>query len=379
MARIDLIDVSKTLTESRGAGPRTGAPDSFPSGSGRRAFSIQHLNLRIPDGQTLVVLGPSGCGKTTLLRIIAGLIAPDSGEVRYDDVDMQDVHPGHRRIGMVFQNYALYPHLSSRTNILSYFMFRKKTPELDAMAAARYQRTAELMGVELAHLLDRKPPTLSGGEKQRVALGRCITRDPALFLLDEPFSNLDQGLREKYRVNLKILLKQFGITAVYVTHDHQEAMILGDRLAIMDEGRIEQVGTYEEIYERPRNVFVAGFLNRHIGTPPINLIDARYVPGGEQLGNARVGVRPEDLAVSREERVDAMSGVITGQVHLPLINVSVLGIHVGEHEVHAQAPGDARLSVGDRVWLQPRRYHVFDRESGTRLATHPETPRGPAR
>jgi multiple sugar transport system ATP-binding protein len=377
MARIDLIDVSKTLTEGGGAGPLTGAPNSIALRSGRQAFSIRHLTLRIPDGQTLVVLGPSGCGKTTLLRIIAGLIPPDSGEVRYDDVDMREVHPGHRRIGMVFQNYALYPHLSSRRNILSYFMFRKKTAELDAMAAARYQRTAELMGVELAHLLDRKPPTLSGGEKQRVALGRCITRDPALFLLDEPFSNLDQGLREKYRVNLKILLKQFGITAVYVTHDHQEALILGDRLAIMDEGRIEQVGTYEEIYERPRNVFVAGFLNRHIGTPPINLVDARQMPEGERLGNARVGVRPEDLVVSGEESVNALSGVISGQVYLPLINVSVLRIQVGEHEVHAQAPGDVRLSVGHRVWLQPRRYHVFDRESGTRLATHPETPRGP--
>jgi multiple sugar transport system ATP-binding protein len=377
MARIDLIDVSKTLGDRDKRWPRpplaAGEPDSALVRNGHRtsAFSIRHLNLRIPDGQTLVVLGPSGCGKTTLLRIIAGLIAPDSGEVRYDDVDMREVHPGHRRIGMVFQNYALYPHLSSRRNILSYFMFRKKTPELDAMAAARYQRTAELMGVELAHLLDRKPPTLSGGEKQRVALGRCITRDPALFLLDEPFSNLDQGLREKYRVNLKILLKQFGITAVYVTHDHQEALILGDRLAIMDEGRIEQVGTYEEIYERPRNVFVAGFLNRHMGTPPINLIDAGDMPQAERLGNARVGVRPEDLVVSREEDLHAISGVISGQLFLPLMNVTVLRIHVREHEVHAQAPGDARFSVGDRVWLQPRRYHVFDRESGTRLTTHP--------
>src|SRR5262249_3790838 len=139
-------------------------------------------------------LGPSGCGKTTLLRIIAGLIAPDSGEVRYDDVDVTEVPPSQRRIGMVFQNYALYPHWSSKTNVLAYFRFRKKTPELDAMARAKYQRTSELLGVELAHLLDRKPPTLSGGEKQRVALGRCITRDPALFLLDEPFSNLDQAL-----------------------------------------------------------------------------------------------------------------------------------------------------------------------------------------
>jgi ABC-type sugar transport system ATPase subunit len=224
-------------------------------------FSIRNLRLRIPDGRTLVILGPSGCGKTTLLKIIAGLIPPDSGDVRYDGVDVKETAPGDRRIGMVFQNYALYPHLSSRRNVMSYFMFRKKTPEMDALARAKYQRTSELMGVELAHLLDRMPRTLSGGERQRVAVGRCITRDPALFLLDEPFSNLDQALREKYRASLKTLLRQFNITTVYVTHDHYEAMILADLLAIMNHGHIEQVGTYQEIYDRPRNAFVAGFLN----------------------------------------------------------------------------------------------------------------------
>ena len=137
---------------------------------------------------------------------------------------------------MVFQNYALYPHFSSRRNVLAYFFFRKKTPELDAMAKAKYQKTSELMGVELEYLLDRRPTTLSGGEKQRVALGRCITRDAELFLVDEPFANLDQALREKYRVNLKVLLRQFSITTVYVTHDHNEALILADLLAIMDRG-----------------------------------------------------------------------------------------------------------------------------------------------
>src|SRR5712692_9172780 len=215
----------------------------------------------------MVVLGPSGCGKTTLLKIIAGLIPLDSGEVRYDGVDVKDVPPGGRRIGMVLQNYALYPHFSSRTNVLSYFLFRKKTPELNALAKAKYQRTSELMRVELAYLLDRKPTTLSGGEKQRVALGRCITRDAALFLVDEPFANLDQALREKYRVNLKVLLKQFNITTVYVTHDHYEALILADLLAIMNHGRIEQVGTYQELYDHPRNAFVAGFLSVHMGSP----------------------------------------------------------------------------------------------------------------
>jgi multiple sugar transport system ATP-binding protein len=376
MARIDLIDVCKTLKERDRAafgvmGTATIA-DRVPAPGRGSAFSIRNLKLRIPDGKTLVILGPSGCGKTTLLRIIAGLIPPDSGEVRYDDVDVKDVPPGERRIGMVFQNYALYPHLTSKRNVLSYFMFRKKTPELDAMARAKYERTSELMGVELPYLLDRKPTTLSGGEKQRVALGRCITRDPALFLLDEPFSNLDQALREKYRVNLKMLLKQFDITAVYVTHDHYEALILADLLAIMDRGRIEQVGTYQEVYDRPRNVFVAGFLNRHVGTPPINLIDARCMPHGEQLGNVRVGVRPEDVEVSREGRAGSIGGVIRGTLDLPMNNGTILSIQAGEQEVHAQIASDQSLRSGDQVQLTFKRYHVFDKESGERLRSHPE-------
>src|ERR1700675_3514074 len=307
MARIDLINVGKTLRERGRAAPGESIvpvtrPDAGSAAGGARpgsAFSIQDLSLRIPDGKTLVFLGPSGCGKDPPLRIIAGLIPPDSGEVRYDDVDVRDVRPGDRRIGMVFQQYALYPHLSARSNVLSYFMFRKKTPELDAMAKAKYQRTSELMGVELAYLLDRKPRTLSGGEKQRVALGRCITKDPALFLLDEPFSNLAQALREKYRVNLKILLRQFNITTVYVTHDHYEALILADLLAIMNRGHIEQVGTYQDLYEQPKNMFVASFLNRHIGALPISLIEAKHMPQGDRLGDVPGRVRRGELRVLR--------------------------------------------------------------------------------
>jgi multiple sugar transport system ATP-binding protein len=367
VARIDLVDVCKTLTERDRATP--GALGGAARGS---SFSIRNLTLRIPDGKTLVILGPSGCGKTTLLRIIAGLIAPDSGDVRYDDVDVKDVSPADRRIGMVFQSYALYPHLTSKKNILAYFMFRKRTPELDAMARAKYERTSELMGVELEYLLDRKPTTLSGGEKQRVAVGRCITRDPALFLLDEPFSNLDQALREKYRVNLKMLLKQFGITTVYVTHDHYEALILADLLAIMDRGRIEQVGTYQEVYDRPCNVFVAGFLNRQVGTPPINLIDAGRVLQADRLGNVRVGVRPEDVEVSRETRPGCVAGIVSATMELPTESGTILSVRVGEHEVHARTAGAAGLRCGDRVGLTFRRYHVFDKESGERLRSCPE-------
>ncbi len=353
MARVDLCDVCKTLRE----------PASTAT------FSIEHLSLRIPHGRTMVVLGPSGCGKTTLLKLIAGLIAPDSGDVRYDDVDVKELLPGARRIGMVFQNYALYPHLTSRTNVLSYFLFRRKTPELDALKRAKLERTSELMGVELAHLLDRKPPTLSGGEKQRVALGRCITRDAELFLVDEPFANLDQTLREKYRVNLKSLLRQFAITTVYVTHDHHEALLLADLLAVMDRGRIEQVGTPREIYETPKNLFVAGFLNVHTGAPPIGLLDARGVPGAEAAGDAWVGVRPEDVEVEHPARADGPRGVVVDALPLALGAATVLTVRVGEHEVYARAPGDDAHRPGDEVRLALRRYHVFEKASGVRLRT----------
>src|SRR5262245_22271986 len=377
MARIDLVNVCKTLEQrervrSGSAGSPTGDVASALRGGGRTAFSIKNLNLTVHDGETLVVLGPSGCGKTTLLRLIAGLIPADSGTVRYDGIDVTDLPPGERRIGMVFQNYALYPHLVSRTNVLSYFLFKKKTPELSEMARAKYQRTSELMGVDLAHLLDRKPGTLSGGEKQRVALGRCITRDPAVFLLDEPFSNLDQALREKYRVNLKMLLRQFDVSTVYVTHDHVEALILADRLAIMNHGSIEQAGTYEEIYREPRNAFVAGFLNRHVGTPPISFIDAKHMPGRYRLADVQVGVRPEDLIVSKPDGDDGIPGTITGRLSLPMLNAAILSIQVAEQEVYAQTSADTDLAPGQPIRLGFKRFHVFDR-AGTRLGTYPDT------
>src|SRR5262249_22210153 len=180
------------------------------------------------------------------------------------------------------------------------------------------------MGVELSDLLERKPTTLSGGEKQRVALGRCITRDASIFLVDEPFANLDQALREKYRVNLKVLLRQFNITTVYVTHDHQEALILAHRLAVMNAGRIEQVGTPQEIYDVPKTLFVAGFLNLHPLTPPINVIDARSMPERLALGDATIGVRPEDVEICDEADVDRVAGAVTDTLSLPLTKSELL-------------------------------------------------------
>ena len=357
MARIDLIDVGKTLREPA------------RRGAGESSFRIEHLSLRVPNGQTMVVLGPSGCGKTTLLKIIAGLVPPDSGEVRYDDVDVRELSPGARRIGMVFQSYALYPHMTSRTNVLSYFLFRKKTPALNALAQAKYQRTSELMGVELEYLLDRKPTTLSGGEKQRVALGRCITRDAAIFLVDEPFANLDQALRERYRVNLKILLRQFNITTVYVTHDHHEALILADVMAVMDRGRIEQVGTPQAIYEAPKNVFVAGFLNLNVGTPPLSLIDAPLLPEHREAANTVVGVRPEDIEIVPLDDA-ALRGTVASALRLPVRDTMLLTIRAGAHEIHAQIPGGVSVRPGDSIGLRFKQYHLFDKDSGERLRSH---------
>jgi multiple sugar transport system ATP-binding protein len=270
---------------------------------------------------------------------------------------------------MVFQNYALYPHLTSRTNVLSYFLFRKKTRELGALARAKYQRTADLMGVELTDLLDRKPPTLSGGEKQRVALGRCITRDASIFLVDEPFANLDQALREKYRVNLKVLLRQFNITTVYVTHDHQEALILAHRLAVMNTGRIEQIGTPEEIYTEPANLFVAGFLNLHPLTPPINAVDGRSMPARLGLGDTTIGVRPEDVEICGEAGADRVAGVVSDTLSLPLAKSELVTVRVGDHDVQAPVPGEGTRRIGDRVWLTFTRFHVFDKASGQRRDT----------
>jgi multiple sugar transport system ATP-binding protein len=222
------------------------------------------------------------------------------------------------------------------------------------------------MGVELEHLLDRKPTTLSGGEKQRVALGRCITRDAAVFLVDEPFANLDQALREKYRVNLKALLRQFEITTVYVTHDHHEALILADLIAVMDRGRIEQVGTPQEIYDEPRNLFVAGFLNLDVGAPPLGLLDAERLPGSWPA-TVRIGVRPEDVELVGEGRDDAMPGVVTERLTLPGRHATLLTIRIGEDLIHARTSATPPPGPGDVVRVAFRRYHLFDKASGRRL------------
>jgi ABC-type sugar transport system ATPase subunit len=373
MARIDLVNVNITLRSRirllenttsrliRGFFWQSTEEKSEPTAG---TFSLKDINLTVPDGKTTVILGPSGCGKSTLLRVIAGLLPPDSGQVLYDGVDLTALPPQERGIGMVFQSYALYPNFSSKQNILSYFLFRKKTPELDQQAQEKYERTSQLMGVELEHLLGKMPNTLSGGERQRVALARCITRDPVLFLMDEPFSNLDAKLREKYRINLKKLLHHFKITTIHVTHDQHEAIILADEISIMDQGSIVQTGTYKHIYQNPKNIFVAEFLNLDYETRAINLCDGSVVSSAYR--GKTIGFRPEDAAITRRDK-GAIRGRIADVTPLPLKGKSVVTVESKGFDF--QLYSKETPPVGEDVDVLLRTMHLFDQKSGKRIAS----------
>jgi ABC-type sugar transport system ATPase subunit len=286
--------------------------------------------------------------------------------VLFDGVDVRDIRPADRGIGMVFQGYALYP-FSSKRNVLSYFMFRKQTPQLDAIRAEKYRRTCELLGVDIEYLADRDTRHLSGGEKQRVALGRCITRDPQLFLLDEPFSSLDAKLREKYRFGLRKLLQELEITTVYVTHDQQEALILADLLAIMNVGTIEQVGTPEQVYGMPNSMFVADFLNISVDTPAINFVDGASV-SSEWRGRT-LGIRPEDVELGASAAPPAWPVMVTSVRATPMNRSVVLTARLHGQDVYLRLPPDRAIEVGREIWLNVQRLHVFDSQSGRRIDT----------
>ena len=256
--------------------------------------AVEGLDLEINDGEFLTVVGPSGCGKTTTLRMVAGLEEPTSGKVYFDEVDVTELHAKNRPVAMVFQNYALYPHKTVMGNME--FGLRMSTDMPKEERQQRVTEMAEMMGIE--ELLDDKPDELSGGQKQRVALGRAIVREPEVFLFDEPLSNLDAKLRTEMRAEIQKLQKEFNVTAMYVTHDQEEAMTMGDRLAILNEGELQQVGKPTEVYENPVNKFVAGF----IGSPSMNFVDVSVNRGGEStlLQNEAAGftfeLSPEYLA-----------------------------------------------------------------------------------
>jgi len=346
---------------------------------GHSAEVIKGIDADVADGEFLVMLGPSGCGKSTLLRMVAGLESISHGEIAIGGRVVNAMEPKDRDIAMVFQNYALYPHMTVYNNIAYGLRIRGLSK---AAIDAKVQEAAALL--ELSPYLDRKPRALSGGQRQRVAMGRAIVREPAVFLFDEPLSNLDAKLRTQMRVEIKRLQARLGVTSLYVTHDQVEAMTLADRLMVMNAGRAEQVGTPMEVYHRPASVFVAGF----IGSPAMNFLSGRVdddgesvaLPGGERLvapaalahagRSVTVGIRPEHLALQAD------SGT-PGAVHVTAELVEALGADTLVHgrvgadggAILARLPGNATVRAGDRLaFAAPtEELHLFDPESGRRL------------
>jgi ABC-type sugar transport system ATPase subunit len=347
--------------------------------------ALDDVSLTVPNGQTFAVVGPSGCGKTTLLRVVAGLEPDFTGRVFFDDEDVTGLSPGDRYVGMVFQNYALYPHFRSRGNLSFFFRVHKAPIEEEE---ERIRVTSEMMGIGFKKLLRHKPGTLSGGERQRVAIARAIVRKPRLFLFDEPLSNLDAKLRVQTRVEIKRLLHQFQITALYVTHDQVEAAALGDQMAIMRQGRIEQVGPYLEILRDPVNAFVAGFL----GHPPMNMLTGGMVADGAlRLGEFTVplpdavkaevragqgltlGVRPES-AIFISGGQPLPEGIhLCGKVEVVEPDfgrrMQIVYVRTGTLSYAASGPLDVPFDIGTEaaVVFPTQQLYFFDGESGRRL------------
>jgi multiple sugar transport system ATP-binding protein len=332
---------------------------------------VKGVDLTVHKGEFLVMVGPSGCGKTTLLRLIAGLEQADSGDIRLAGRVVNDVPPRDREVGMVFQSYALYPHMTVRENI-AFGLNLRGMPAADV--ASRVSETAKML--ELTHLLDRKPKAMSGGQRQRVAMGRVIARRPRLFLFDEPLSNLDTALRVQMRGELARLHRQLGVTMMYVTHDQVEAMTLATRVALFDGGVLQQLGPPLELYNRPANKFVATFL----GSPSMNILAARRE--GDSLrgagfglpcpadvsasGDVLVGLRPQDLEVGTE---GAFSGTVEALERLGFDGYAFLKTEAGP--LVARFHG-AALNVGDAVKVAPVKdaLHLFAADGKSALR-HP--------
>jgi multiple sugar transport system ATP-binding protein len=325
----------------------------------RKAFGevqvIPPIDLTIEDGEFVVFVGPSGCGKSTLLRLIAGLEDVSGGQIRIDGKDATMVPPARRGLAMVFQSYALYPHMSVRKNIA----FPLRMAGMDKAEQDR-RVTAAADVLNLTDYLDRRPGQLSGGQRQRVAIGRAIVREPAAFLFDEPLSNLDAALRVGMRLEISELHKRLKTTMIYVTHDQVEAMTMADKIVVLRAGHIEQVGSPLDLYRAPRNLFVAGF----IGSPKMNLIGGRVAAG---YGAATIGIRPEHISVSQEG--GDWHGTVGVSEHLgsdTFFHVTCEGI---EGPLTVRVGGEVDLHYGDSVWLRPdvNQIHRFDNK-GLRIA-----------
>jgi multiple sugar transport system ATP-binding protein len=336
---------------------------------GQERPAVAELTLDIADGEFLVLLGPSGCGKTTALRMLAGLDHPDRGDIRVDGRSVVRLEPKDRDVALVFQSYALYPHMSVRDNI-RYPLRVRGLPA--AEQERRVGRAAELL--KIGHLLPRRPGQLSGGEQQRVALARAIVREPRVYLMDEPLSNLDAKLRTHTRTELKALQQQLGVTTIFVTHDQAEAMTMADRIAVLDAGRLQQLGAPDDVYQHPANLFVAQF----IGSPPMNILDAQRADGALVLpGGWRVPIpalRGASDVVTVGLRPEAILLVDDGHpaevlVSEPLGSEVIVNVKLGDALVKVRTTPDVRPQAGERVHLRadPAGVRVFDRESGVAL------------
>ena len=331
--------------------------------------AVRGIDLEIFDGELTVFVGPSGCGKSTLLRMIAGLEEITSGDLMLDGSRINDVEPAHRDVAMVFQNYALYPHMTVRRN-MSYALQNRKVPK--AEIDRRVVEAARML--QLDELLERKPAQLSGGQRQRVAMGRAIVREPKLFLFDEPLSNLDAQLRAQMRVDIRKLQRQLRVTSIFVTHDQIEAMTVGDRLAVLNNGELEQIGTPMEVYSKPASEFVASF----IGSPRINIVsgevkagtphvDGFELPGFSQISDqpVKVGIRPEDFVLESTAKMSLQIDLVEelGSDEL-LYCVSPTGL-----DYRIRRPGGSGHKVGENITVSviSEKLHLFSSQSGKRL------------
>jgi multiple sugar transport system ATP-binding protein len=352
-------------------------------GEGKESVvAVDDVSFTVKDREFIVLLGPSGSGKSTLLRLVAGLEIPTKGDIIIGDKIVTELPPRERDVAMVFQSYALYPFMSVFDNI-AFPLKLRKVPKNEIRT--RVEQVAETLNIK--HLLNRMPGQLSGGEMQRVALARCIIRNPQVFLFDEPLSNLDAKLRVTTRGFLKRLQKDLGITSIYVTHDQEEAMSIADRIVVLDKGKVQQIGSPEEVYNNPQNTFVAGFL----GSPPMNLIEGRLVIKGEErffdstfikfkippnllegknlegVEKIVLGVRPENVRVIAESNVTTFKGRLYVTESVGSIRYAM--IEVGDTLVRAVMDAALNPNIGDNVnfTINMKQIHLFNGDSGVRL------------
>jgi multiple sugar transport system ATP-binding protein len=351
--------------------------------------AVDRVSFTFPDTELTVLVGPSGCGKTTLLRTIAGLEEPTDGEIFIGDQVVNEIPPWDRNTAMVFQSYALYPHMNVFRN-MAFPLEAHKVPKAEIKESV--ERTAAMLGID--QLLDRRPRELSGGQMQRVAIGRAIVRNPEVYLMDEPLSNLDAKLRVNMRADLKRLQKELGVTTIYVTHDQAEAMTIADLLVVMRDGQIQQAGHPEEIYFHPRTMFVGTF----IGSPSMNLIPCHLdatqqildasaftypVPprlrdalqgsdGAARPTNLVLGVRPEDITVVPESASGADDGSILTSVYMtePMGKEILVTLNVGDLQLKAFAPARLQPAIDEQLWISfdPESVHLFDGDSEMAIA-----------